>query len=98
MPRGRPLGSRNKKVTQREKASKDLLRKRRQRKLEKAVELHEFLTAEAEQARALNPDPGSAPFFYSGTQAKILGKPFERTAARINRKRTAAQINRKRTE
>jgi hypothetical protein len=86
MPRGRSLGSKNKKgVTPDQTASKDLLRKRRQRRLEDAVELHESLTKEAKRARALNPD--LAPFLYSGFQAKILGKPFDRTAARIKRKR-----------
>lgn len=85
-PRGRPPGSKNKKAKAENDSAdtKALRRKRRQRKLEAAVKLHEFLAAEADAARAADPNN---PLLYQNTQAKILGKPFERTAARLKRRR-----------
>ena len=84
--RGRPPGSKNRNVMNH--ASKDwkaLRRKRHQRKLEDAVRLDEFLTAEAKQASAANPS-GDASFLYQGEQAKILGKQFDRVAKRLKRR------------
>jgi hypothetical protein len=80
---GRPPGSRNK--TPNPIVSKEAKRKRHQRRLEDAVRLDEFLTAEAKQASAKNPD-GDASFLYQGEQAKILGKQFDRVAKRLKRR------------
>jgi hypothetical protein len=84
--RGRPPGSRNKKRKSDEesKDAKSRRRKRHQRSMEAAVRLHEFLTAEAEKASAANP-AGDPAFFYQGTQAKILGKIFDRVDERLKR-------------
>ena len=85
--RGRPVGSKNKKPKSEyeSKDAKGLRRTRHQRSLENAVKLDEFLTAEAEQANAINPD--AAPFHYQNTQAKIAGKQFKRVADRLKRRR-----------
>jgi hypothetical protein len=81
---GRPPGSRNKTVKSdhESKDAKTLRRKRHQRRLEDAVKLDEFLTAEAKQASAANPG-GDTSFHYQGTQAKLLGKQFDRVAKRL---------------
>jgi hypothetical protein len=81
---GRPPGSRNK--NPKPIVSKDTKRKRHQRKLEDAVRLDEFLTAEKNKAKSANPD-GDETFLYQGTQAKILGKQFDRVAERLKRGR-----------
>jgi hypothetical protein len=90
--RGRLPGSRNKKrKSDREsKDPKSRKRKHHQRKLEVAVGVHEFLTAEAKQAAAANPG-GDASFLYQNTQAKgfgeKFGKQFDRVAKRLKRGR-----------
>jgi hypothetical protein len=85
--RGRPPGSKNRnaKANHESKDAKALGRKRHQRRLEAAVKLDEFLTAEAKQASAAR--PGDASFHYQNTQAKILGKQFDRVAERLKRGR-----------
>jgi hypothetical protein len=86
--RGRPPGSRNKerKSDLESKDAKSLRRKRHQRRLEDAVRLDEFLTAEKKKASAANPT-GDPAFLYQNTQAKILGKDFDRVAERMKRRR-----------
>ena len=82
---GRPPAAetKNQNRTTCSKDLKGLKRKRHQRKLEAAVKLDEFLTAEAKQAGAANPG-GDASFLYQNTQAKIFGKQFDRVAERLN--------------
>jgi hypothetical protein len=80
----RPRGSRNKAPPSKNVAP-STKRKRWQRVAEAAVELHEFLAAEAELARASGTPEACV---YQGTQPKILGERFERAAARLKRKRT----------
>jgi hypothetical protein len=82
--RGRPPGSRNKKPKS-DLVSKNTKRKRHQRMLENAVRLHELFEGEPNRAREANPG-GDESCLYQGTQAKILGKSFDRVAERMKRK------------
>jgi hypothetical protein len=79
---GRRIGSKNKNP---KPQSKEARRKEHQRRMEVAVKLDEFLTAEAKQAIAAN--PGKSALLYQGTQAKILGRQFVRVAKRLKGKR-----------